>query len=51
VEQCAALARRRRVAGGIFERADIISLTPPLLPETTGMIDAALLGRLRPAPR
>lgn len=32
----------------VFERSDIVSLHTPLLPETTGLIDAALLGRLRP---
>lgn len=32
----------------IFTRADIISLHAPLLPETTGMIDATQLRRLKP---
>lgn len=32
----------------IFEQADIVSLHTPLLPETTGLIDARLLNRLRP---
>jgi phosphoglycerate dehydrogenase-like enzyme len=32
----------------IFDQADIVSLHTPLLPETTGLIDASLLNRLRP---
>lgn len=32
----------------IFERSEIISLHTPLLPETTGFIDAPLLKRLKP---
>lgn len=32
----------------LFARADIVSLHTPLLPETMGMVDAALLGRLKP---
>lgn len=32
----------------LFARSDIVSLHTPLLPETTGMVDAALLARLRP---
>jgi phosphoglycerate dehydrogenase-like enzyme len=32
----------------LFERADILSLHTPLLPETTGMVNAALLARLKP---
>lgn len=32
----------------VFERADIISLHIPLLPETRGLVDASLLARCRP---
>ena len=32
----------------LFARADVISLHTPLLPETTGMIDARLLARMKP---
>jgi D-3-phosphoglycerate dehydrogenase len=32
----------------VFERADIISLHIPLLPETRGLVDATLLARCRP---
>jgi phosphoglycerate dehydrogenase-like enzyme len=32
----------------LFSRADIISLHTPLLPETVGMVDGALLARLKP---
>lgn len=32
----------------LFERSDIVSLHTPLLPETTGMVDAPLLASLRP---
>jgi phosphoglycerate dehydrogenase-like enzyme len=31
----------------LFERSDVLSIHAPLLPETTGLVDASLLGRLR----
>ena len=46
--QCTELGVTSASLAEIFERADIISLHTPLLPETTGMIDAGLLARLRP---
>jgi phosphoglycerate dehydrogenase-like enzyme len=46
--QCAELGAAPVSLAEIFEQADIISLHTPLLPETTGFIDAGLLARLRP---
>ena len=47
-EQCTELGVEAVSLAEIFERSDIISLHTPLLPETTGLIDAGLLARLRP---
>jgi phosphoglycerate dehydrogenase-like enzyme len=33
--------------GELFERSDVLSVHAPLLPETTGLVDAPLLARLR----
>jgi phosphoglycerate dehydrogenase-like enzyme len=46
--QCKELGVEAASLTEIFDRADIISLHTPLLPETTGLINAALLSRLRP---
>ncbi len=46
--QCAELGVEAVTLEEIFRRSDIISLHTPLLPETTGLIDAALLASLRP---
>jgi phosphoglycerate dehydrogenase-like enzyme len=47
-DQWAELGATPASLADIFDRADIISLHTPLLPETVGFIDAGLLGRLRP---
>ena len=46
--QCAEIGVAPASLAEIFDGADIISLHTPLLPETMGFIDAALLARLRP---
>jgi len=46
--QFAALGATPVPLAEIFGRSDVISLHTPLLPETTGFIDAGLLARLRP---
>jgi phosphoglycerate dehydrogenase-like enzyme len=46
--QCAELGVEAVSLAELFDRADIISLHTPLLPETLGLVDAALLARLRP---
>jgi phosphoglycerate dehydrogenase-like enzyme len=46
--QFADLGAKSVALAEIFSQSDIISLHTPLLPETTGLVDAALLGRLRP---
>jgi len=47
-EQCAELGVEAVSLAELFGRSDIVSLHTPLLPETLGLVDAALLARLRP---
>lgn len=46
-DEIAAMGAGRVDMGELFSTADIVSVHAPLLPETIGLVDAELLGRLR----